>query len=172
MPSEHIHITGNTAIDALHFAVARVRDNPPTIPGLPENVVAGLGRDQLVLITGHRRENIGAGLVSICSAIRRLATCFPRTQFVYPVHLNPNVRATVMTELRSHDHSNVHVIDPLSYLPFVFLMQYATLILTDSGGLQEEAPSLGKRVLVMAIPPNEQRLWRPERSSLSARIAA
>ena len=149
VPSEHIHITGNTAIDALHFAVARVRDNPPTIPGLPENVVAGLGRDQLVLITGHRRENIGAGLVSICSAIRRLATCFPRTQFVYPVHLNPNVRATVMTELRSHDHSNVHVIDPLSYLPFVFLMQYATLILTDSGGLQEEAPSLGKRVLVM-----------------------
>jgi len=102
---------------------------------------------QLVLITGHRRENFGEGFQNICKAIKTLAEKFPQAQFVYPVHLNPNVRKPVHSLLGKQE--NIHLLKPLSYLPFVALMQRSTIILTDSGGIQEEAPSLGKPVLVM-----------------------
>lgn len=139
-----VFVTGNTVIDALHFAVARVRERRPEVPGLP----AGLMDDgrPLVLITGHRRENFGTGFESICRAVAALAEKFPGTAFVYPVHLNPNVREPVFRLLR---RANIHLIEPLSYLPFVALLDRCTLALTDSGGVQEEAPSLGKPVLVM-----------------------
>jgi len=101
----------------------------------------------MVLITGHRRESFGDGFSRICSAIRTLATRHPNTQFVYPVHLNPNVQKPVRTMLS--DLPNIHLLAPLNYAPFVCLMNRATVILTDSGGVQEEAPSLGKPVLVM-----------------------
>jgi UDP-N-acetylglucosamine 2-epimerase (non-hydrolysing) len=101
----------------------------------------------IVLITGHRRENFGGGFEQICEAIAELAQSFPQVRFVYPVHLNPNVREPVYKSLKAF--SNVDLIEPLSYLPFVRLMGFSKLILTDSGGVQEEAPSLGKPVLVM-----------------------
>jgi UDP-N-acetylglucosamine 2-epimerase (non-hydrolysing) len=159
-----VTVTGNTVIDALFIALAQVRAHPPRIAGLPDFLQPcqpGATRNpRMVLITGHRRENFGAGLENICSAIAELAQRFPDVQFVYPVHLNPNVREPVMrllgancaTEPASPSRScaaNIHLIDPLSYLSFVGLMDRATLILTDSGGVQEEAPSLGKPVLVM-----------------------
>ncbi len=145
VPAGRIHVTGNTVIDALLAARARVLAAPPAVPGLPEDLIAG-GRP-LVLITGHRRENFGEGFRAVCRGIARLARDFPDHAFVYPVHLNPHVQAPVNELLGGLD--NVHLIAPLSYLPFVRLMDRATLILTDSGGVQEEAPSLGKPVLVM-----------------------
>jgi UDP-N-acetylglucosamine 2-epimerase (non-hydrolysing) len=153
IPPRHIFLTGNTVIDALHLALERARRNPPVIPQLEPSLMSQRRDVPLVLITAHRRENFGGNLECICQTIARLATCFPHVQFVYPVHPNPNVRTTVARTLGSNkDHSNgsnVHLIEPLSYLPFVALMERATLILTDSGGIQEEAPSLGKPVLVM-----------------------
>lgn len=169
--SDHaITVTGNTVIDALLLALDKVRAHPPTIPELPEflqPVTAGRsGVAPLVLITGHRRENFGEAFENVCRALRDLAQSFPEVHWVYPVHLNPNVRGPVMEilgvspaspgpkgapadpRLRSA-HRNIHLIEPLSYLSFVGLMDRATLILTDSGGVQEEAPSLGKPVLVM-----------------------
>jgi len=144
----HIVVTGNTVIDALLMAVDRLRREPVTVPGLDESLLTGGA--PLVLITGHRRENFGAGFESICSSIAALADAHPTTHFVYPVHLNPNVREPVERLLSSgQERRNVHLIEPLPYLPFVALMNRATLILTDSGGVQEEAPSLGKPVLVM-----------------------
>jgi UDP-N-acetylglucosamine 2-epimerase (non-hydrolysing) len=151
--SDRIFVTGNTVVDALFIAVEKVRRSSPEILGLDPYLMNG-GRDlPLVLITGHRRESFGKGLQSICEAIARLAQTFPTTQFVYPVHLNPEVRSTAARVLGSataaENHSkNVHLIEPLPYLRFVALMDRATLILTDSGGIQEEAPSLGKPVLV------------------------
>lgn len=100
-----------------------------------------------MLITGHRRESFGGGFERICNAILKLAKAFPNVDFVYPVHLNPNVRGVVNTVLLGQD--NIYLIEPLDYLPFVFLMDASSIILTDSGGIQEEAPSLGKPVLVM-----------------------
>jgi len=147
VPGARIYLTGNTVIDALEFALRKVRQNPPEVPGLPEHWLEGCGAKPLVLITGHRRENFGAGFESICQAIAELAERFPETAFVYPVHLNPNVREPVFRRLSGRP--NVFLIQPLGYLPFVALMDRATLILTDSGGVQEEAPSLGKPVLVM-----------------------
>jgi UDP-N-acetylglucosamine 2-epimerase (non-hydrolysing) len=148
---ERIFLTGNTVIDALEFALGKVRKDPPAVPGLPSTLMeAGRARgaeQPLVLITGHRRENFGAGFESICQAVVDLSERFPETAFVYPVHLNPNVREPVFRRLTGR--RNVFLIEPLSYLPFVALMDRATLILTDSGGVQEEAPSLGKPVLVM-----------------------
>jgi UDP-N-acetylglucosamine 2-epimerase (non-hydrolysing) len=160
VPEREIVVTGNTVIDALHLALAKVRQHPPHIPGLPFSLNHQPSNlEPLVLITGHRRENFGDGFESICHAIAELASRFPRTQFVYPVHLNPNVREPVHRILGGNGRSqlppyhsllkNVHLIDPLPYLPFVALMDHASLILTDSGGVQEEAPSLGKPVLVM-----------------------
>jgi UDP-N-acetylglucosamine 2-epimerase (non-hydrolysing) len=147
VPAERIIVTGNTVIDALFIALAKVKANPPTIPGLPPALMNGQIDRPLVLITGHRRENFGEGFENICRAIAELAERFPQTAFVYPVHLNPNVREPVFRLLGSRE--NIHLIEPLSYLPFVALMNRATVILTDSGGVQEEAPSLGKPVLVM-----------------------
>ena len=142
-----IYVTGNTVIDALFMAKEMVRNNPPKVDGLPSELMASNKR--MVLITGHRRENFGDGFENICMAIRNLAERFPETYFVYPVHLNPNVRKPVGRILGNYSGKNVLLIEPQSYLPFVALMNRAYLILTDSGGVQEEAPSLGKPVLVM-----------------------
>ena len=140
-----VYVTGNTVIDALHYAVQKVRQHPPQIPGVDPTLLAS--DRPIVLITGHRRENFGGGFESICRAISTLAARFPNVAFVYPVHLNPNVREPVHRLLARH--ANVHLLEPLSYLPFVALMERSRLILTDSGGVQEEAPGLGKPVLVM-----------------------
>lgn len=147
--SETIFVTGNTVIDALFVALERVRKLPPEIPGLPVETMASWNGCPIVLITGHRRENFGPGFESICRAVFDLARRFHDVQFVYPVHLNPCVREPVNRILGEAGTANVHLIDPLPYLPFVWLMDRATLLLTDSGGVQEEAPSLGKPVLVM-----------------------
>ena len=147
VPDDRIVVTGNTVIDALFLALELVKQHPPEVAGLPDGVVHGTG--PLVLITGHRRENFGSGFDSICQAIAELAARFPNTAFVYPVHLNPNVRRPVDEILRRAGTRNVHLIEPLPYHPFVAMMSRATVILSDSGGVQEEAPSLGKPVLVM-----------------------
>ncbi len=143
---DRIFVTGNTVIDALHIAVKKVRKHPPDIPSVPMELLNGDTRP-MVLITGHRRENFGDGFQNICQAIRELSERFPDTAFVYPVHLNPNVRKPVFDLLSGR--ANIHLIEPLSYLPFVALMNRSTIVLTDSGGVQEEAPGLGKPVLVM-----------------------
>ena len=106
------------------------------------------GKRRMVLITGHRRENFGEGFLNICHAIKSLSVKYPNVDFVYPMHLNPNVRKPVL-EILGEGAENVFLIEPLDYLPFVYMMQHSTLILTDSGGVQEEAPGLGKPVLVM-----------------------
>lgn len=142
---ERIHVTGNTVIDALCLAIEKVKVSPPVIPGLPDDLMNN--RQQVILITGHRRENFGEGFLNICKAIAALSEQFPQVAFVYPVHLNPNVQKPVYNFLGSL--VNVHLIEPVGYLSFVALMNRATVILTDSGGVQEEAPSLGKPVLVM-----------------------
>jgi UDP-N-acetylglucosamine 2-epimerase (non-hydrolysing) len=151
VPAERIHLTGNTVVDALLWVLEKVRTHPPAIAALPPALTApGVGAERpMVLITGHRRESFGAGFEAICRAIAMLARQFPDTAFVYPVHLNPEVREPVHRVLGACAGKNVYLIDPLNYLEFVALMARATLILTDSGGVQEEAPSLGKPVLVM-----------------------
>lgn len=139
-----IILTGNTVIDALMWVRERVREvRPKLLDGLAEAID---GR-QMVLVTGHRRESFGQGFENICHAIREVADVFPDVVFVYPVHLNPNVREPVSRILDKHER--IHLIEPLSYAPFVWLMDHAAIVLTDSGGVQEEAPSLGKPVLVM-----------------------
>lgn len=147
IPPERVFVTGNPVIDALFIALDKIKVSSIEVPGIPSDVVSSWFDNPLVLITGHRRENFGPGLESICSAISELARKFPQVQFVYPVHLNPNVQRTVFAMLGNM--GNVHLIEPLRYLPFISLMNRATLILTDSGGVQEEAPSLDKPVLVM-----------------------
>lgn len=148
----NIFVTGNTVIDALFLAIEKVKDRSTGIHDL--EIYKKFNKKPIVLITGHRRENFGKGLESICNAIAELAKRFPDTHFIYPVHMNPNVKFTVKQILGKNDFANqkihnIHLIDPLPYLPFVALMNRAKLILTDSGGIQEEAPSLGKPVLVM-----------------------
>lgn len=147
IPQERVFVTGNTVIDALWIACDKVRRDPPPIPGLPHELMNGQSHRKVVLVTAHRRENLGDGLESICHAVSALAEQFPDVAFVYPVHLNPNVREPVRRLLAGKP--NVHLIEPLAYLPFVAMMDRSTLVLTDSGGVQEEAPSLGKPVLVM-----------------------
>jgi len=147
VPEDRVFVTGNTVIDALFITREKVRRDPPEIPGVPKELMNGQLHRQLVLITAHRRENFGAGFESICRAIATLAEAFPQTAFVYPVHLNPNVQEPVRRLLGGRP--NIHLIEPLGYLPFVAMMDRANLILTDSGGVQEEAPSLSKPVLVM-----------------------
>ncbi|MDK1389769.1 UDP-N-acetylglucosamine 2-epimerase [Ensifer psoraleae] len=144
--SDEIHVTGNTVIDALLQVQRRLETDARLASDLAERFSFLRGR-RLVLITGHRRENFGGGFERICSAIQQLSKEFPSDDFVYPVHLNPNVREPVGRILNGLP--NVHLIEPLEYLPFVYLMTRAHIILTDSGGIQEEAPSLGKPVLVM-----------------------
>ncbi|MCX5831447.1 MAG: UDP-N-acetylglucosamine 2-epimerase (non-hydrolyzing) [Deltaproteobacteria bacterium] len=140
----NVFVTGNTVIDALLWVRERVRCAPPKLPaGLLE---ATTGK-QIILVTGHRRESFGNGFDNICHAIREIADSFVDVAFIYPVHLNPNVREPVNRILGRHPR--IHLIEPLSYAPFVWLMDRATIVLTDSGGVQEEAPSLGKPVLVM-----------------------
>ncbi|NMU89654.1 UDP-N-acetylglucosamine 2-epimerase (non-hydrolyzing) [Achromobacter ruhlandii] len=147
VPEDNIVVTGNTVIDALLAITHKVSNDA----ALKQNLAAGfpyLQADRrVVLITGHRRESFGAGFERICEAIAAAAKEFPNEDFVYPVHLNPNVREPV-TRLLSH-LKNVFLVEPLDYLPFVYLMTRSHIILTDSGGIQEEAPSLGKPVLVM-----------------------
>lgn len=142
-----IWVTGNTVIDALLGVVKKIEANKSLQAELKENYRFLNDSKDVVLITGHRRENFGQGFENICNAICELAGQHPEVQFVYPVHLNPNVQKVVRRLL--DDKSNVHLIQPLEYLPFVNLMRLSTIILTDSGGIQEEAPSLGKPVLVM-----------------------
>ncbi|HUY33472.1 MAG TPA: UDP-N-acetylglucosamine 2-epimerase (non-hydrolyzing) [Pirellulales bacterium] len=141
--AETVHVTGNTVIDALLWAVDRERGR-----GAPwRRKYAALGERRMVLVTGHRRENFGGGMENICRAIATLAQRFGEVEFVYPVHLNPNVREPVQRLLAGLP--NVHLLEPAPYPEFVWLMDRSTLILTDSGGVQEEAPSLKKPVLVM-----------------------
>lgn len=147
IPAERVFVTGNTVIDALLIAVEKVRAEKTVVPGLPPSWWNEDSGRPLVLITGHRRENFGSGFEAICRAVAALARRFPDAVFVYPVHLNPHVREPVFRLLSGH--ANIHLLDPLPYHQFVALMDRSTVILTDSGGVQEEAPSLGKPVLVM-----------------------
>lgn len=143
---DQIYITGNTVVDALLLAIQKIDRNPTLLDKLNRQFDY-LANCRIVLITGHRRENFGNGFENICQAVSELAAAFPDVQFVYPVHLNPNVREPVNRLLNGKD--NIHLIEPLDYFSFVHLMRLSTIILTDSGGIQEEALSLGKPVLVM-----------------------
>ena len=155
-PDSQIVVTGNTVIDALHLVVSKVKNNDSLCQNI-QVVLTNAGYDvgrlcggkKLVLITGHRRENFGDGFIHICQAIKTLATDFPDVDFVYPMHLNPNVRQPIHEVFGNTQLSNMFFIEPLEYLNFVYLMERCYLVLTDSGGIQEEAPGLGKPVLVM-----------------------
>jgi UDP-N-acetylglucosamine 2-epimerase (non-hydrolysing) len=144
--TEQISITGNTVIDALQHVVAQLNQNPELNRQYNKQFPFIDPTKRLILVTGHRRENFGNGFENICLALKSLAA-HNSVQIIYPVHLNPNVREPVKRILAMEP--NIHLIEPLDYLPFVYLMKKAYLILTDSGGIQEEAPSLGKPVLVM-----------------------
>ena len=150
IPADQVHITGNTVIDALFLEIEK--QNTPEVQAevdlaLADTLPKNWRETPYVLVTGHRRENFGGGFEQICDALARLARKFSDHQFIYPVHLNPNVQEPVNQLLSGLD--NIHLIPPQGYRAFVALMAGATLILTDSGGVQEEAPSLGKPVLVM-----------------------
>lgn len=155
---ENIYVTGNTVIDALYWVVEKIKGDAALQSDLTEKLKES-GYDcerlrdgrRMVLITGHRRENFGQGFINICTAIKDLTKKYPDVDFIYPMHLNPNVRKPIH-EVFGEDLSNLgnmFFIEPLEYLRFVFLMEQANIILTDSGGIQEEAPGLGKPVLVM-----------------------
>lgn len=147
---EKIFVTGNTVIDALLMAVNIIEENQyikNSIIGELQAKGYTVGQRPYILVTGHRRENFGDGFLHICQAIRQIAAEHPEMDIVYPVHLNPNVQKPVYELLSGTP--NIYLISPLDYLPFVYAMQHSTLLLTDSGGVQEEAPSLGKPVLVM-----------------------
>lgn len=147
---EKIFVTGNTVIDALLMAVNIIEENQyikNSIIGELQAKGYTVGQRPYILVTGHRRENFGDGFLHICQAIRQIAAEHPEVDIVYPVHLNPNVQKPVYELLSGTP--NIYLISPLDYLPFVYAMQHSTLLLTDSGGVQEEAPSLGKPVLVM-----------------------
>ena len=160
---ENIYVTGNTVIDALYWVIDKMK-NTPNLEQIVLNRLLKEGISisscnswtkkirKLVLITGHRRENFGQGFINICEAIKELAEIYPTVDFVYPMHLNPNVRNAikeVFVKIHENSWTNVFFIEPLDYLPFVYLMNLSYLVLTDSGGIQEEAPGLGKPVLVM-----------------------
>jgi UDP-N-acetylglucosamine 2-epimerase (non-hydrolysing) len=147
---EYIYVTGNTVIDALFLSLNIIKSNKEIenkILKLLANDGYMIGDRNYILITGHRRENFGDGFLNICKAIKEVSHLYPDYDIVYPVHLNPNVQQPVYDILSNIE--NVFLISPLDYLPFVYLMQHSYIILTDSGGIQEEAPSLGKPVLVM-----------------------
>lgn len=146
-PEDRIFVTGNTVIDALLSIKNKIENDEALLKQFASQFSFLSDKRRLILITGHRRENFGGGFENICTAIAELARIYPQMDFVYPVHLNPNVREPANRLLRGLD--NIHLVEPLDYLPFVYLMQRSFLILTDSGGIQEEAPSLGKPVLVM-----------------------
>ena len=148
---ERITVTGNTVIDALHWVLSRIDADRDRSKRLTQDLNQVLSfnwqSEKFVLITGHRRENFGNGFLEICEALGELAFKFSKVHFVFPVHLNPNVQKPAHKILA--DLSNVCLIEPLDYEPFVYLLKYSYIVLTDSGGIQEEAPSLGKPVLVM-----------------------
>jgi UDP-N-acetylglucosamine 2-epimerase (non-hydrolysing) len=146
---ETIHVTGNTVIDALLSVVARLRNNPDLLKATRKQFDYLDPSKRLILVTGHRRENFGTRFDNICLALRDIATSHPDIEILYPVHLNPNVQEPVRRILGESVLSNLHLIEPVDYLPFIWLMDRAHLIITDSGGIQEEAPSLGKPVLVL-----------------------
>lgn len=142
-----IAVTGNTVIDALFWVRDKIEQDKVLADNLSANYPFLSAEKKLILVTAHRRESFGGGFERICESLRQIALQHPDCQIVYPVHLNPNVQEPVQRLLQSVD--NIHLIAPQDYLPFVYLMTRACLILTDSGGIQEEAPSLGKPVLVM-----------------------
>ena len=153
---DSILITGNTVIDALYWVVSRIKSDSTManqvsaqILRFGYNINRLNNQQRLVLITGHRRENFGEGFLSICQAIKTLSKKYPYVDFVYPMHLNPNVRKPIKEVFGEAQLKNLFFIEPLDYLPFVFLMEKSSIVLTDSGGIQEEAPGLGKPVLVM-----------------------
>lgn len=166
IPDQQILVTGNTVIDALYWVVDKIKQDQ-TLDAQLANILKEAGYDvgrldggrRLVLITGHRRENFGEGFIHMCTAIRDLANRYPNVDFVYPMHLNPNVRRPIQQVFEGLDSlssgegwgeaGNLFFIEPLEYLSFVYLMEKSTIVLTDSGGIQEEAPGLGKPVLVM-----------------------
>jgi UDP-N-acetylglucosamine 2-epimerase (non-hydrolysing) len=152
-----ITVTGNTVIDALYAVVDKIKKDK-TISLEIEITIKNAGYDtsrldnnrKLVVITGHRRENFGEGFLDICKAIKNLTKKYPNVDFVYPMHLNPNVRKPIIKVFGDlNSISNMFFIEPLEYLSFIYLMEKSSILLTDSGGIQEEAPSLGKPVLVM-----------------------
>ena len=153
---EQIIVTGNTVIDALYMVVEKIK-NDGILSCELEKVLKASGYDisrlsdgrKLVLITGHRRENFGDGFISMCKAIKSLSEKYPELDFVYPMHLNPNVRKPIHEVFGESQRANLFFIEPLEYLSFVYLMEKSAIVLTDSGGIQEEAPGLGKPVLVM-----------------------
>ena len=151
VPESAITVTGNTVIDALHLVLGRLEADPvqhAIINNLLDsNLLFNWKEAKIILVTGHRRENLGEGFLQICRAIKELAEKYSEIQFVYPVHLNPAVQKPVRAVLAGLD--NVHLIGPLEYEPFVTLLKHSYLVMTDSGGIQEEAPSLGVPVLVM-----------------------
>lgn len=153
-----ITVTGNTVIDALYMVIEKIKNNPGLDTELKEFIKsAGYDLDRikegkkLILITGHRRENFGDGFVSMCKAIKALTEKYPDVDFVYPMHLNPNVRKPIHEVFGKELENlrNIFFIEPLEYLSFIYLMEKSNIVLTDSGGIQEEAPGLGKPVLVM-----------------------
>lgn len=156
---DSVHMTGNTVVDALLRANEIVRASPPRLPGLPLERLAG---KRMILVTAHRRESFGAGIREVCEAMLDIVNKVPDAHIVYPVHANPNVRGPVHELLSKNER--ITLLPPVSYREFVFLMQRSTLILSDSGGVQEEAPSLGKPLLVMRDVTE-----RPE--GISAKVA-
>ncbi len=147
VPAEKIQVTGNTVIDALLHVLEKIKSDSSLTQKIQHLLPEIDASKRLILVTGHRRENFGSGFEGICKALAELASKYPDVQIIYPVHLNPNVQEPVNRLLSNH--ANILLIKPLDYLPFVYLMNQSYLILTDSGGIQEEAPSLGKPVLVM-----------------------
>lgn len=156
--NDTITVTGNTVIDALYMVVDKIKNDQQLGKQLAQNIcIAGydvnrLNHDKkMVLITGHRRENFGDGFINMCTAIKDLTKKYPDVDFIYPMHLNPNVRKPIHEVFGEdlNDLGNMFFIEPLEYLNFVYLMEKCTIVLTDSGGIQEEAPGLGKPVLVM-----------------------
>lgn len=147
---DHIFVTGNTIIDSLTSVFNYLTENQDRLQGLESLLDLALKFDwksaPFVLVTGHRRENLDGGLEQVCRAIKKASETFPDLHFVYPVHLNPNVEKIVVSNLLNLN--NVHLVKPLDYVSFIYLMKYCLLVLTDSGGIQEEAPALGKKVLL------------------------
>ncbi|WP_200959381.1 MULTISPECIES: non-hydrolyzing UDP-N-acetylglucosamine 2-epimerase [unclassified Hydrogenophaga] len=147
--ADAIHVTGNTVIDALLAVVDKLRNDTALKAELAQRFAFLNPQRRLILVTGHRRENFGEGFQHICEALADIAAEHDDVEILYPVHLNPNVRQPVKDILAARGLANVHLIEPVDYLPFLYLMDRSYIIVTDSGGIQEEAPSLGKPVLVM-----------------------
>jgi UDP-N-acetylglucosamine 2-epimerase (non-hydrolysing) len=145
VPESHIHITGNTVVDALLWMRGRLPQEAPA--EIPAAAVEAIRHHRLILVTGHRRESFGEGMASMCRALRALSDRFPDTAIIYPVHLNPNVQQPVREILS--DHPRIHLLPPVAYGTLLWLMERANIILSDSGGIQEEAPSFSKPLLVL-----------------------